>query len=487
MPKSSSVSNAAVMFICGSAALVMGHLLVTAMQYGVKPVLFLFLVVLLFLGLALFIRDLKTFLLFMMILLIPTGLDYHVSFRPLVQFQSSPFVAGIAVTSVDFLLAILYIYWFALVCLGRSMRRPTLGHPLGTLLLAWIAYSLIASKLTATRFEYSIYEVIVLSLGFLLYFYLVNNLNTHRDLRVVLYALFAGALAQAVYMIGQFVTGLNYTLMGEFYDPRDVVGFRAAGFLGDEVISAQVMAMVFPLGLVYYLKLPDKLSRGVALFCILVGLAGIIAAKHRAAWLAIAVSFVTILAIGVVRKWVASGTVLKGAVVAMLILMLASPFIVTRFRVGTWGEVRIPLARTAISMFKDNWVLGVGASNYSFEIDKYMPVKLRHTWHASVHSEYLLQLVERGVVGAFLYYWLMVAMSVRLWRLTRSSDSLIAAVAAGLFAAMISSFFMRVFNRFHLPVSYATVCVFLALTASMGYLEKKRLTTKNRVTTIGKE
>lgn len=469
-----SISDSAWIIASVIVAAVVGYLYVNAASLGLKPTIALGLFVSFVIGCMLFVKDLKLFLIFAMVLSIWTGLAYHLTLRAMPPLQSRPFEEGIALTSVVFILPLLFFQWLFAASSMTTRRWPTIGNPLGTLLLAWILYTFISSRLTAVDFEFSLFEIAVLLQGFVLFFYLANNLETLRDIRVTVYALLAGALAQAVYMEMQYVTGLNYTLRGAFVTQRDAI-FRPAGFFADEVLSSQMIAMIVPLVLTWYFTSSRRIMRVMAVVSMLVLLAGLLAGQHRASWGAVAVSFVIIVAIAEARKWVKPRTVFKSFVAATILVILASPMIIHRFERGTWGEDRIALAATALEIFKEHWLFGVGASNYSYYIEKNIPVEFRYTWQALVHSEYLLHLVQGGIIGALLYYLLMGIMCIKLWRLIRSPEPWISSVSAGIFAAVISSLLMRVLNTFHLPPSYLLTCVLLALTISMENLERKRL------------
>ena len=80
------------------------------------------------------------------------------------------------------------------------------------------------------------FEVIALFQGFLVYFYLINNTNTVRMCGLSSMPFAAQAL-EALWLIFQYVTGLNYTIKGVFVVPvRDQVGFRSGGFAGRDVV-----------------------------------------------------------------------------------------------------------------------------------------------------------------------------------------------------------------------------------------------------------
>ena len=105
--------------------------------------------------------------------------------------------------------------------------------------------------------------------------------------------------------------------------------------------------------------------------------------------LAVFVSAVTVVAVSYWRGWITATKTFWVALAAAAVLILGGPFIVHRFVTGAWGQDRIPLMLTAINMFKANWLFGVGANNYFFHIQQYLPVRLSGTWQYTVHNEYL--------------------------------------------------------------------------------------------------
>ncbi len=146
-----------------------------------------------------------------------------------------------------------------------------------------------------------------------------------------------------------------------------------------------------------------------------------------------------------------------------------------RFVTGTWGQDRIPLMLTAINMFKANWLFGVGANNYFFHIQQYLPVRLSGTWQYAVHNEYLQWAAETGLLGLLLYYTLVLVMMRKLWKLTVSPDPWIFMASLGLFAAVLGSLPYRMTSPYFFQPLYTEFCAILAVTYLLGVLEERRL------------
>ncbi len=473
----SPVRNSTTMIATAIVAIILGYLYVQAFAAGWRAIFMVHALVLFFLGCALFIRDLRSFLLFVMIFAIPLQYGYHVTYQPLPEIETSPFSSGLRIDIVDVMLLLLYIHWgFSLA--QQTLRRAhiTLGGPIGKLLLIWTGYVLVAGILKAEHLNYTLYEVVELFKGFLLFFYLANNLTSARDLRVVIYALFANTIAQGLFIIFQYVTRLNYNVHGELSTHFVALeGFRPAGFSGSWDESAAIMALALPALVLYYFVIKDKARHRAALISIGIVLLALILTKVRGAYFAFFISAVTAVAMSYWRGWITATQTFWVVFAAAGVLILGGPFIVHRLVTGTWGQDRIPLMLTAINMFKANWLLGVGANNYFFHIQQYLPVRLSGTWQYTVHNEYLQWAAETGLLGFLLYYTLVLVMMRKLWRLTVSADPWIFMASLGFFTAVLGSLLYRMSSPYFFQPLYSEFCAILGITYLLGVLEKRRL------------
>jgi O-antigen ligase len=200
-------------------------------------------------------------------------------------------------------------------------------------------------------------------------------------------------------------------------------------------------------------------------------------AQTRSTGFATILGFTMVLILGTLRGWISKKTFLKFISIALLFVILISPLIYTRFQQGSggWEADRVPLMRTAEEMWLDNWLLGVGPSNYTNNLEKYLPVELRYSWRAPVHNEFLMHLAERGIIGTILYYWFSVIMCIKLWRTTNSSDKWLSMASAGILAGMLGSIIVRVFHWWHQMPNFTFFCVMLALAVAMENIERTRL------------
>ncbi len=413
---------------------------------------------------AFFLGDLRKFLLFFLIFAIPLQFGYHILYRPLLDVESQPFASGIVIDTMDVMLILLYAHWILMSSMAKGLGpKFTFGGRLGLVFLGWIAYVFVVSAFTALRFEYSVYEVITYLKGYFLYLYLVNNVRTLEDFRIVIYSTFAGAVAHSLYIAAQFVLRSNYTLHGELTTYMGPEGFRSVGFFGSPDAASVLLSLVFPVLAAYFIVATNVRSRRWAGLCLALIVLAIAFTKVRAAGFALLVSTSLVTLLSYYRGWITLRVVGKALLSALLVIGLAAPFILMRFERGTWGEDRIPLLETAWNMIKANWLWGVGVNNYPMDFMKFVPVKLRHTWEYTVHNEYLLRWAETGLIGAILYYSIIILALTGLYRGTRSTNAWIYSVSVGLFAALIGSLPHRILSFYHYVNVFWFTCVILAL------------------------
>lgn len=427
-----------------------------------------------------FIKDLKAFLLFTMVFMFSLDFGYHVvlprqDLDPALA-EISAFAEGVRIDSSDVILMILYGHWAMRLMFERSREGAIgLGKPLGTVLLTWIAYVFFVGLLKAHERDMVVFEVIVLFRGFLFFLYLVNNLITLRDFRVVYYALLAVNVFQALLMLAQYATGLNYDIHGmphlEFVEKE---GFRPAGFIGCPNCAAALIDVVLPLSLAHFLVEKNRLKRIGLFACIAIMLAGLVATKVRISLAAVIVLTLVVLSMCQMRGWISWKRMTAVIMVGLVMLAATTPIMVDRFRTGDYGQDRLPLVYTALNMIKGNPLLGVGINNYKYRMFEYQPPEVAGKWAYVVHNELLSTMAETGLIGFVLYYMLAGLAVMILWRLTRSRDPLIFILSCGLFASFIASIPQRITTSYLFESMFILYCITLALTAAMQRFEAEK-------------
>lgn len=325
-------------------------------------------------------------------------------------------------------------------------RRPLSRK---TLLLALPAVTIAAATLTST-------EVLTALPGFVRWIQIfmivplavVIVIRDRRDHWLVGGAVLAAALTQAVIGCWQAATGT-----GASYGGQDI---RAVGTFG--AVDVMGMATVVSYGLVIALALALSVrgwQRAAALAALAVLAAALVLSLSRGTWLACAVAVVVMVLLSGWRKALAIGSACACAGLLLLVSGVGSTTL--KQRVASIGSVsshpdqsvndRYGLWETAVAMWSDHPVLGVGPRGFVAYRDNYAPLQVSASSDTadavngfqrqelrSPHNMYLLVLSEQGLLGvsAFALLWGAPAVwSARRARHTRQGVSRAAALSAG--------------------------------------------------------
>ncbi len=412
-------------------------------------------------ALGFFMKDAKSFLLFMVVFGITFGLGRHVVYERM-PFESVLFASGIRIDSVDVVLVVLMGYW------GQAVARRqfkgsafTLGNPIGGMFLVWILVSLFLSMMVAKQPMFSLFEAFVMVKGFLLFLTLANIMKDEKDLRIVALALMTMGIVQAMYLVFQYVTRTTYTIYGGLVTaPGGEAGFRSPGFYGGPDTHAVFLVTIFPIFLAGYLVYTEPAKRFAALMAMLLIVLGIMTTKVRIAGASLLVSSIVVVIMTHRRGWISFKKATYLFVVGTFLLIIMIPLVYQQFTTRLYGQDRIPLMLTALNIIKSHLITGVGLGNYNFDIEQYIPVQERGKWLYTVHNQYLLILAEQGIIAAVIYYSMLLA---AIWRAAKSNNHLIFTISAALFGVLIGSLPHRIVSMYHYQQYFYLYCVMLAL------------------------
>jgi O-antigen ligase len=231
--------------------------------------------------------------------------------------------------------------------------------------------------------------------SFIFFFIIVNELNRKKDIKIIIYLLFLSAIVSNFYGLYQY-----------FYLNIDrVTGFNSALAFG---LFQAIFTAIIILYLFFY-KFKTK-SNFILLILVLVSFANLILSQTRGAWL----SFIgAIIFLGFMK----SKKILIFIMISAIILTLFMPATyVNRFKSSfdleynlqnnRSNSVRMGLWLTALKMFKDNPINGIGLDNFrNAYINNYTIEGIRPFDHA--HNNLLNFLAELGAFGFLAFIFLM--------------------------------------------------------------------------------
>lgn len=342
-------------------------------------------------GLGFFMKDAKSFLLFMVVFGITFGLGRHVVYQKM-PFESVLFASGIRIDSVDVVLVVLIGYWGQVIARKQFHGNAfTLGNPIGGLFLIWVMVSVFFSMMVAKEPMFSLFEAFVMVKGFLLFLTLANTIRDEKDLRIVVLALMAMGTLQALYLVFQYVTRTTYTIYGGLVaPPGPEAGFRSPGFYGGPDTHAVFLVTIFPIFFAGYIVYTGPAKRFATLMAMLLIILGIMTTKVRIAGASLLLGSIVVILVSRWRGWMSWKKTIYLFIVGAFLLIFMVPLVYHQFTTRLYGQDRIPLMLTALNIIKSHLITGVGLGNYNFDVEQYVPVQERGKWLYTVHNQYLL-------------------------------------------------------------------------------------------------
>ena len=322
----------------------------------------------------------------------------------------------ISLYGFDILLVILLIGYFIF---GRQGKKVRLNRGILVLAVSFIIYSLL-SVLWANDKLISLYWGVRMMLGGGL-FYLIQKINFSK-VRLALVVVISGAI-QGLLAIWQFlyqdVWGLKWLGMAA-QNARElgtsVVEFglerwlRAYGSLPHPNILGACLVLSF-IGVIYLTtRIEDKYHKLFLIFSSSFIWLGIFFSFSRGAWIVFSLAFI----LGIIYIFKVGDVFVKkfsrvlwiyGLILLSVFIWTTLPIVKTRLNIGQPArlEVKSNMERLdsygqAGEIIRENWLVGVGMGNYTFELqNKHPDLKAWDIW--PVHNVYLLILAEIGLLG----------------------------------------------------------------------------------------
>ncbi|MDD5259285.1 MAG: O-antigen ligase family protein [bacterium] len=282
----------------------------------------------------------------------------------------------------------------------------------------------------------------------LLYFLVVNNISTQKQIKRLVLAMVCG------WIIMDYYTGNQISWMPGLVSREKIEGtFTWAGVNAVAAFYAQYV-FIF-LGLWFTVK--DKFWRVICMLIILLGVYIVLFLYSRGAYVALLTGT---MAIVLIRK--------KILIIPLFLLLLSwqsilPPLVVERINqtstssgsLDDSSEKRLAVWKESIKLFGKNPVTGVG-----FNVFPYLGYELGDT-----HNMFLKILVEQGIFGMFIFLFMFLLALKSGWRLYKNTeDSFLKGLGLGFIACVIATMTTNVFgDRWTYVQLGAYYWVFLAL------------------------
>ena len=389
------------------------------------------------------VRDLRRFVMWWMLFLIPLGLDYKFFYQRSISGHS-----GIAIGTTEILLFILLVQWLVTAVHERNRERIQLFPAITLPTLALIVMSSF-SMLAARNITLSLFDIVMYVKMLIFFLYLANNIRDSQDVRLVITALLFGLVLESGVMVAQYYSGSALGLVGTeelsnfvAYKREARMVLRPGGTVGNVNGFARYLGFILPIASILMLTTRERKMFLLSLFAALGGLIALILTQSRSVWGAFLIAMMAGMVFVLLRHLVTLRT-LKRIGMALLLIAGLSFFygetVYNRLTGDDHGSAksRLTTARVALDIINDHPVLGVGVNNYDSYIREYWRIEDPFTKIAVVHNNYLLILAEIGLIGFAAFLWLLAALLVRTMTAMRCRVKFFREVAVGLFVSVI--------------------------------------------------
>ena len=361
------------------------------------------------------------------------------------------------------ILLILLLVWIIKMILEKEVRL--VRTPLDLPILLLFFFSLL-SLINARHFAAGLQELFTLLTYILLFYLIVNNLRTPKQVeRIFIPVFLAAAFVSIEGILENWGLGVLVT-RGE--RPPEIFSF-----LGNPNYIAQYLITVLPLSIILSVFANSKVKKTLSALVSAILIFCLFLIFSRGAWLGFLVSLMFLgfilplpkLKLRISAKWVIP--------LLLIVVLLVSYFVLTTQQFQQELFRRIPARiinwKTALLMIRAHPILGSGIGNLYFVLPRYLLPQFHEILPmqriAESHNDYLHIWAETGIFGLLAFLWLIIAYFRRGFQRLKSETgyqrALMAAFLAAALATLVQSFFS--FNL-HRPVSNLMFWTILALT-----------------------
>jgi O-antigen ligase len=418
-----------------SAGFLIGSILLVSRKMG-SPWSGMLIAAILVASAVLVINDIRKLLLIVLVIDIPLGIDIALTNRP--GHSAGP--SGFIISLMTFVLLVGYLRWLVL----KPTNPKVYFHKGISIPVIIFFFFTLISVFQATDVLITIFQIFLILQFLLMYFYLVNHLNSWSDIRLVLTTLAICLLIEGSIISLQWCCGFDIpmpTLKSVTAGGITGASSRFGGTLGAPNLAATYLSTSLAIVIPSFLSNRKYINTRIAFFATVAGIIALIFTKSRAGWITL---FVALMIIGwqILRRQIArrSVLILFGAVLVLGVVF--SGLIIERFTSddNRSAESRLWTAELAINVIREHLFDGIGANNQVFILEDrdYLPPELVGIRRLSIHNAYLATWVELGIFGLVSFVWLLIA---GVWHAfsssTRTSNSSLSLIPTGLLSAIV--------------------------------------------------
>lgn len=351
------------------------------------------------------------------------------------------FIWLLTIIGVSFILpeyiAPLFVFFFYIPFLRhfkKTGRNAKIGN-LGKAFMAYMCYMIMSGIWSGTHLFSSLIGLLWMGC-FLFYIESANIINTKDKLKNAIFALnissgvigIIATLEFATYNLTKYVDGFNFTISNPLYYqlndwvfslfPFEIINSqypsRAAATFDNPLILATFLIITTPFCAFSSVYFKHSKHRKLSRVCFAFSLLGILCTESRGAYIAIALSIVTLL--------ISSRKIFKKLLPFMFVLAIGIPLtIALRYKNNSSGNEflasnnnRLAIWRVCADLFTEHPIIGMGAGteNIHQEIIQRIGINRSHA-----HNLFLEIATEGGIIGVVLVIAIIVVFAKNLFKL----------------------------------------------------------------------
>jgi O-antigen ligase len=406
--------------------------------------------------------DVKRFILGIMILDMDLLLDYHIFSND--DLLSS--VPGIHISITTLSLMVLYISWWIDIIIKRAKTIYYSPH----ICLFTLGYiiSYLLSIFNSADVWMSIYSIFFIMQMFMLTFYIVNHIDSKKDIIYILNFLLACLIIQSGVILMEFFTKTQFSFTGGFssgyifsyyYGGKTINFFRPAGTGNDPNDAGGHIAMLILIIMSLFFYTQNYLKKILMVIVLLMSIAALILTFSRGSWLSFTVGLVIFFFVALYHHWINAKRIVAAALLISILFAVFSVPIIARLSQDDRGAAysRVPLMKLAFEMIQKHPLIGVGANNFGIVLPQYLSSELRGEWLYIVHNQYLLTFAETGLIGLVFFLLILGKVFLTCLRCIRAKDSMLSPLSMGIISGLITLFLLM---GVELTISRLTVQLF---------------------------
>lgn len=347
----------------------------------------------------------------------------------------------LTIIGVSFILpeyiAPLFVFFFYIPFLRhfkKTGRNAKIGN-LGKAFMAYMCYMIMSGIWSGTHLFSSLIGLLWMGC-FLFYIESANIINTKEKLKNAIFALnissgvigIIATLEFATYNLTKYADGFNFTISNPLYYqlndwvfslfPFEIINSqypsRAAATFDNPLILATFLIITTPFCAFSSVYFKHSKHRKLSRVCFAFSLLGILCTESRGAYIAIALSIVTLL--------ISSRKIFKKLLPFMFVLAIGIPLtIALRYKNNSSGNEflasnnnRLAIWRVCADLFTEHPIIGMGAGteNIHQEIIQRIGINRSHA-----HNLFLEIATEGGIIGVVLVIAIIVVFAKNLFKL----------------------------------------------------------------------